>query len=56
MAGILGASGGALILCLLLPAAGRAQTDEIQVYTAEINDPGQFSITLHNNYTVIGPT
>jgi hypothetical protein len=53
---MLGCQGAALILCLLLPAAGRAQTDEIQVYTAEINDPGQFSITLHNNYTVIGPT
>ena len=34
------------------PAA--AQTDEIQVYTGEINEPGQFSITLHNNYTPIG--
>jgi hypothetical protein len=33
-----------------------AQTDEIQVYNAEINTPGQFSITLHNNYTPIGPT
>ena len=50
------AKGAALIFCLLLPAAGRAQIDEIQVYTGEINDPGQFSITLHNNYTVIGPT
>jgi hypothetical protein len=55
-ASMLGWQGAALILCSLLPAAGRAQTDEIQVYTAEINDPGQFSITLHNNYTVIGPT
>src|SRR5882672_7441223 len=49
------AKGAALIFCLLLPAAGRAQIDEIQVYTGEINDPGQFSITLHNNYTVNGP-
>jgi hypothetical protein len=35
-------------------AAARAQTDEIQVYTGEINEPGQFSLTLHNNYTPIG--
>jgi len=34
------AKGAALIFCLLLPAAGRAQIDEIQVYTGEINDPG----------------
>lgn len=32
----------------------RAQTDEIQVYTGEINKPGEFSITLHNNYAAIG--
>ncbi len=31
-----------------------AQTDEIQVYDAEINKPGQFSVQLHNNYTPIG--
>ncbi|HLI22662.1 MAG TPA: hypothetical protein VKV32_16175 [Stellaceae bacterium] len=34
------------------PAA--AQTDEIQVYNGEINEPGQASVTLHNNYTPIG--
>ena len=33
-----------------------AQTDEIQVYTGEINKPGEFSVTLHGNYTPIGPT
>src|SRR6266481_8060401 len=33
-----------------------AQTDEIQVYTGEINKPREFSITLHANYTAIGPT
>lgn len=32
----------------------RAQTDEIQVYTGEINKPGEFSVTLHNNYTPSG--
>jgi hypothetical protein len=34
--------------------AALAQTDEIQVYTGEINKPGEFSVTLHNNYTPIG--
>jgi hypothetical protein len=39
----------------LLPAAtADAQTDEIQVYDAEINNPGVFSLQLHNNYTAIG--
>jgi hypothetical protein len=49
------AAGGALVLWLLLPSAVRAQVDEIQVYTGEINKPGEFIITLHNNYTAIGP-
>jgi hypothetical protein len=34
------------------PAA--AQTDEIQVYNGEIDEVGQASLTLHNNYTPIG--
>jgi hypothetical protein len=39
----------------LVPAtAADAQTDEIQVYDAEINNPGVFSLQLHNNYTPIG--
>jgi len=42
------------IAFLLAGAAAHAQTDEIQVYDAEINDPGQFSLQLHNNYTPIG--
>ena len=29
-------------------------TDEIQVYDAEINEIGQFSVELHSNYTAIG--
>jgi hypothetical protein len=49
------AGGATLLLCLIFPAAAHAQVDEIQVYTGEINKPDQFSITLHNNYTVIGP-
>jgi hypothetical protein len=32
----------------------RAQTDEIQVYDATINEPGKFNIVLHNNYTPSG--
>ena len=40
---------------VLLPAtAADAQTDEIQVYDAEINNPGVFALQLHNNYTPIG--
>ncbi len=43
-----------LLWLLIAAAAARAQTDEIQVYTGEINAPGAFSVTLHNNYTPIG--
>ena len=31
-----------------------AQTDEIQVYNAEIAAPGVFNLTVHNNYTPDG--
>ena len=31
-----------------------AQTDKIQVYDTEINNPGVLSLQLHNNYTPIG--
>src|SRR5512138_1040292 len=39
-----------------LLAAGRAsaQTDEIQVYTGEIADPGELAVMLHANYTPAG--
>jgi hypothetical protein len=47
--------------CALLPGfclPGRvalaAHTDEIQVYDAEINEIGQFSVELHNNFTAVG--
>lgn len=36
--------------------AARAQTDEIQVYDAEITAPGQFNLTWHNNFTPSGRT
>jgi hypothetical protein len=37
-----------------LPRAAHAQTDEIQVYDAEIVEPGHFEATLHNNYAPDG--
>jgi hypothetical protein len=36
--------------------AARAQTDEIQVYDAEITAPEKFNLTWHNNYTPSGRT
>ena len=36
------------------PAIASAQTDEIQVYTGELAAPGEFLLTLHNNYTLQG--
>ena len=47
------AAGG---IAWLLIASAFAQTDEIQVYDATINEPSRFSIQLHNNYTPIGRT
>ncbi len=51
---------GRVIACVVVgaffahPTGLRAQTDEIQVYTAEIAEPGEFTLTLHNNYTPEG--
>jgi hypothetical protein len=42
------------VLSLLCSAGAHAQTDEIQVYNAEIAAPGVFNLTLHNNYTPDG--
>ena len=36
------------------PAKTFAQTDEIQVYDAEIEDQGKFNVMVHNNFTPIG--
>ncbi len=49
---------GALLLAALCgwSGAGRAQTDEIQVYDAEITAPGRFNLTWHNNFTADGRT
>src|SRR5579862_6988984 len=48
------AFGLGVMLVLLRARATSAQTDEIQVYDASIADPGQFNLTLHNNFTPIG--
>jgi len=34
----------------------RAQTDEIQVYTGELETPGKVNLTIHTNYTPDGRT
>ena len=47
---------GLLAIGVLASAAAYAQTDEIQVYDAEIAAPGQLNLTWHNNYTFAGPT
>jgi hypothetical protein len=44
---------GALALAAVA-RPGMAQTDEIQVYTAEINEPGVWGLDWHNNYAAIG--
>jgi hypothetical protein len=41
-------------LWLAQPRAAFAQTDEIQVYDAQIAAPGIFNLTWHNNYTPDG--
>jgi hypothetical protein len=44
----------ALLVIATLPIIAKAQTDEIQVYTGELAEPGEFTLTLHNNYTPNG--
>jgi len=39
---------------LALPVRAVAQTDEIQVYDAEIADRGVFNVMIHTNFTPIG--
>ncbi|HTC62261.1 MAG TPA: hypothetical protein VK709_05420 [Candidatus Saccharimonadales bacterium] len=38
------------------PAITFAQTDEIQVYDAEIEEPGKFNLMIHSNFTPSGRT
>jgi hypothetical protein len=40
----------------LVPKAAFAQTDEIQVYDAEIEEVGKFNVEVHTNFTPIGRT
>lgn len=51
-----GMAGCALLVIVvgLAPAALLAQTDEIQVYDAEIAEQGKFNLMLHSNFTPIG--
>ncbi len=46
----------ALWLACAASRPAMAQTDEIQVYNAEIAAPGTFNLTLHDNYTPQGKT
>ena len=47
---------GALLVVGLIafPPAASAQTDEIQVYDAEVMPPGKVNLMLHANFTPIG--
>ena len=45
---------GGTAFFLLASAALFAQTDEIQVYDAEIAEPGVFNLMVHTNFTPIG--
>jgi hypothetical protein len=48
--GLAAISLAAVLLCAGPPVAHAA--DEIQVYTGEINEVGQFSVQQHLNYTI----
>jgi hypothetical protein len=51
----LGLRVGLLLLALLgAPLTSRAQTDEIQVYDAEIAAQGIFNLMIHTNFTPVG--
>lgn len=43
-----------LIFVIAVPMVVLAQTDEIQVYDAEIAPPGIFNLMLHSNFTPLG--
>lgn len=46
---------GLLVVAMAaFPAMIHAQTDEIQVYDAEIEEQGKFNIMVHSNFTPIG--
>lgn len=43
-----------LLLLLCWSVTASAQTDEIQVYDAQIAEPGVWNLMVHNNYTPMG--
>src|SRR5579863_9989472 len=47
-----------MMAVVLAASAGKAvaQTDEIQVYDAEIEEQGKFNVMVHTNYTPMGRT
>jgi len=45
-----------IVACLLAIQPLQAQTDEIQVYTGELETPGKANLTVHANYTPDGRT
>ena len=42
------------VFLMMWASAAFAQTDEIQVYDAQIADPGVLNLMLHNNFTPDG--
>lgn len=42
------------LVWLAVPVRAWAQTDEIQVYDAEIEDQGVFNVMVHSNFTPVG--
>jgi len=44
----------AVLALVIIPSALRAQTDEIQVYDAEVADKGVWNLMLHSNFTPVG--
>src|ERR1700693_295589 len=44
------------VALVAIPKAAFAQTDEIQVYDAEIEERGVFNVMVHNNFTPSGRT
>lgn len=45
---------GVLAICMIRGADALAVSDEIQVYTEELNDPGKFGLEQHFNYVFKG--
>jgi hypothetical protein len=46
----------AVLVVIATPRKTFGQTDEIQVYDAEIEEPGVFNLMVHTNFTPIGRT